>query len=275
MGCVSDSAYRTAAAAQGKATAVQATVDAAVQVALSLAQIKVQQRILNFQKEIADRQLKLSEEVQTHAENFWPPEKSLLHDAYNTAKAKHQYASASAMWNSIARSALNRGRTYWREEASNRCLNPTRCETARYQRNAAITRVDLMSYSARVQEARVQALNDRRYEQRYYTLGMGKGRLETVSMFMQVSATARNGMNAALTGVVNGAAEAVGWMASNRRVPSQYAATMPNPPSAATGGSPAMPQMQGPNMSTNQQHPSLSMPEYRIGTTSVGPLTPA
>lgn len=220
MGCVTDEGYKKAANDQKSAMIKQATLDVAIQVAIALWQRKASERINGMQQEIADRQIKLAEAVQAHAEQFWPAELALVTEVYGESKATPQYLGTSIAWQSLASESLAAGRQEWRQEARRMCIPPSRCADARFQRASVTVQVDFAALALRVEEARTQELNDRRYERRYKVLHMGQGRLSQVAGFQDASRAAGGAAAAALSGTINSAMNAFGYF-SSRNAPGE------------------------------------------------------
>lgn len=221
MGCVSNSDYRSAANRQASAIVEQATVDAAIQVALALWQRNTSRDIANMQEEIADRQMKLAEAIQEHAEKFWPREKALVDDTFGEQRATENYAAASAGRNALAIEALSQAHRDWLAEARLQCMSPTRCEDARFNRMSMLTRTDAMSHAVRHEEARTQEINDRRYERQYKVLGIGRGRLSEVRGFQGAYLRAGGSSSAMLTSSINSAMDLYGYSRA-RNNPGQW-----------------------------------------------------
>lgn len=212
MGCVSNSDYMSAARVQASAIRSQAVADAAIQIGLALWQRNTSRDIMNMQNEIADEQMKLAEATQAHAETFWPAEKALVDEAFNETKAVATYTALAGEWGGLTEHTMDAGREDWIGTMRRACMAPTRCEDARFQRSAQLARADAISFAARQEEARTQAINDRRYERRYSVLGMGRGRLATVKGFQQVSLQAGGGASGALFNTINGALGLYGYL---------------------------------------------------------------
>ena len=224
MGCVTNSEYIQAATKQADAIRKQAIADAAIQVGLALWQRKTSGDIINMQNEIADEQMKLAEAIQAHAEKFWPAEKSLVDDTFGETEATPNYVATAGTWGDLADQSMEDGRQDWIEVMRRACLSPTRCEDARFQRSQQLTRADMMSFAARQEEARTQAINDRRYERQYKVLGLAHGRLSNVVGFQSAALQAGGSASNMLTGAINSAMELYGyWPARNAPGPWGYA----------------------------------------------------
>lgn len=195
MGCITNTAYMAAASQQTSAIVANAVADTAIQLALALWQRKAKRSINEMQVEIADRQMKLAEAVQAHAEQFWPHEDALVADTFMEPTATENYDAAAMAWNGLAVVAISTGRSSWVREARRLCAGPTRCEDARFQRLGMMVRSDMQSFALRTEEARVQEYNDRRYERQVKVLSLSRGRLSTVEGF--TAAHSRAGTTAA------------------------------------------------------------------------------
>lgn len=221
MGCVTNAEYEAAATKHATSIRNQAIADAAIQVGLALWQRKTSGDIINMQNEIADEQMKLAEAIQAHAEKFWPAEKSLVDDTFGETEATPNYVATAGTWGDLADQSMEDGRQDWIEVMRRACLSPTRCEDARFQRSQQLTRADMMSFAARQEEARAQAINDRRYERQYKVLALAHGRLSNVVGFQSAALQAGGSASNMLTGAINSAMELYGYWPA-RNAPGQW-----------------------------------------------------
>lgn len=184
MTCITDTAYTQAAGRQAEAIRSQAKTDVAIQTALALWQRKSSKSITNMQTEIADEQVKLAEQLHAHAKLFWPEQIELVNDVFSITKLENDYVALPLAWGGILNETLAEGRADWLEaQQRNMCSTPSHCEDARWDRNTALMQADMMSYAARQGEARVQVLNDWRYELQVDVLSLGKGVARTMASY--------------------------------------------------------------------------------------------
>lgn len=211
MACISNSAYTQAAARQASAIINQAATNAAIQVALALWQRNSSSSIANMQNEIADANMKMAEAVAAHAAKFWPEEKELVDDVFGEAKVTTQYTGLTSAWAGMLDKSLQEGRGVWIDAMTDMCLRPTRCEDARWQRNAQLNRSDIMSYAARQDEARTEILNERRYERQKSAIELGRGKVPALVSYQNIARV--NGMAAsgAVDGMISSALYAYGY----------------------------------------------------------------
>ena len=211
MACITNAQYIAAATEQAAALVGQAVADAAIQVGIALWQRNSSKSIKNMQIEIADRQMKLAEEVQAHAAMYWPEEKELVDDIFGIAKVTTAYAPLATEFGGLVEGTLQQGRENWIATMRNWCMSPSRCEDARWQRNTQLVRSDMMSHAARQDENRTQILNDRRFAYQYAALQLGKGQLANLLSYQQIGGAI--GMNATdmLTTTANSALTAFGY----------------------------------------------------------------
>lgn len=217
MGCITNDAYRQAAEEQASAIRNQAYADTAIFTALALWQRNSSSSITNMQMEIANRQLNIAEAVAAHAQSFWPYEINLLDDAFGETKAEPQHAGLSASWAAIIDDTLRRGRTDWLAEMRGRCLSPSRCEAARWDRVAQNNRADIISHADRQAEVRAEALNDRRYARQLATLALGRGQLMNVASYQQIAGVNGAQAQATLVGLIDGARTSLGYALNRER----------------------------------------------------------
>lgn len=211
MACITNDEYVAAAQQQADAMVGQATADAAIQIGIALWQRNSSKSIKNMQIEIADRQMKLAEQVQAHAELYWPREKELVDDTFGVAKTVTQYAALTAEFGGMADASLAQGRTRWIDTMRNWCMAPSRCEDARWQRNAQLARSDMMSHAARQDESRTQILNDRRFARQYAVLKLGRGALDFLLSYQAIAQISGGYAGQTLSSTINSALTAFGY----------------------------------------------------------------
>lgn len=214
MACITNTEYVAAAKKQAEALLWQAKVDTAIQVGIALWQRNSSKSIANMQNEIADRQLKLAEEIEAHAELYWPEEKELVDDIFGMGKTTTGYVSLAGSFGGMAENSMQQGRKQWIDTMRTRCMAPTPCEDARWQRNAQLARADLIAYAARQDESRTQVLNDRRYAYQYAALQMGRGQLRDLISYQSISGASGAQAASLLTGTVNSALTMFGYYRS-------------------------------------------------------------
>lgn len=213
--CVSDIGYSAAGIAHGKSIIVKATIDSAIQIAIALWERNSSKSIANMQNELADRQTVLAEKIHDHALLFWPAEKALINEVFGESKVVTQYHGLASGWAAFADAENNAGRADWIDEMAARCTPASKCEDARWQRNAQAVRADVMSYAARQDESRTQILNDRRYARQYTVLGLGKGQLRDLMSYQSIGNTIGTNASSMLMSTVNSALTTYGFY-SNR-----------------------------------------------------------
>lgn len=217
--CISDAAYIQAASDQAGAIRRQATVDASIASSLALYQRNSSRDITNMQNEIASAQVALAEATQQHTEQFWPEELSLVEDVFGEGKATPDYASLPLQWKQIVSASMENGRLGWINEADRYCRSPDLCADARWQRGNMIAQADIMSFAARQAEGRADVINDRRYEQRYAVLQLGRGQLGTILGYQAVGLTAGGSAAGFLAGTISSALEAYGYYTDRQQAP--------------------------------------------------------
>jgi hypothetical protein len=223
MSCVTDSAYISAATKQGHAIVTQATVDAAIQVAIALWQRNSSTSISNMQKNISEQQVVLAEAVQAHAVIFWAEEADLVNDAFGVSKVVTGYTALSSGWAALVDEAEAEGRALWLDVSRQLCLPPDRCQDARWQRNEQLLRADMLSYASRQDEARTETLNDRRYARQLAVLGMGQGKVADLVTYQNIGLY--SGLSAAsmLESGINSAMQLYGYQSSRTGPPTGWA----------------------------------------------------
>lgn len=217
MACITNAGYVSAARKQAEALVTQARVDVAIQVAIALWQRNSSQSISNMQNELADQQTKLAEEVQAHAEKFWPEEKELVDDVFSEGKVTTGYASLAGAWGGFLSESMSAGRTKYIETLRNQCLGVTRCDDARWQRNTELANSDMISFAARQDEKRTEILNDRRYARQYAILKYGRGSFDAMMSYAEISQTLGINASRTLLGTINSALEGYGYYSTRNR----------------------------------------------------------
>lgn len=222
--CVTDSAYVQAAQKQAGAIAAQAAADIAIQIGIALWQRNSSKSISNMQTDLANQQVELAERVQAHAALFWPEEAELVNDIFGEARTTPVYDLGMG-WGELANETLANARLVWLETSRAECFVPDRCDDARWQRNAALSEVDLTSYGYRQAEARSEILNDRRYARQLAALGLSRGSLKSLLSYQDVGQTSGLYAANALSESVNNTLNAYGYYAErNLDTPEPWAA---------------------------------------------------
>lgn len=210
--CVEDSAYISASASQAAAIIQQAATQVAIQTAVGIAQRLASDSIANMQDAVAKEQMRMAELLFAHTKKFWNAKRFLAQDIFNYAKQNNEYTSLPNGWGQIAVENLNEGREDWLEEQDRiLCSTPSRCEDIRWLRNATAMRADMRNFAARQGEARVQALNDWRYELQTSALAMGQQAFKEYKTFSDIYRSASTSAGEMLAGGINATMGALGY----------------------------------------------------------------
>lgn len=216
--------YVAAAREQADAINRQWKVDVGIQLALALWDRKSSDLITGLQHKLASQQMKLAEDTHAHAKKFLPYETKFVQEAMALAKFKPQYEATSEAWGGKLDSDLGEARNDFIQLMSDMCIPIGRCMDARWLREAGLRSSDVRNYALRQEENRAQALNDQRYSWQYSALGLGRGKIQTVQNYADLSGTV--GVNAArfLAGGLAGLSGVVsGWVMS--AAPPKYSIT--------------------------------------------------
>lgn len=216
--------YVTAAEEQASAITQQWRVDVGIQLALALWDRKSSDMISGLQQKLADRQMRMAEEVHDHAKKFLPYEIKFVQEAMALGKFKPQYESTSEAWGGKVDADLGEARNDFNQMLADMCIPLGRCLDARWLREAGLRSADVRNYALRQEENRAQALNDQRYSWQYSALGLGKGKIQTIQSYAELSGTV--GINAAkfLSAGLNGLGGVVSdWIMS--AAPPKYSIT--------------------------------------------------
>lgn len=219
MSCVTDAAYTEAASDQAQAIINQALADSAIQVGIALWQRNSSKSIANMQRDIANQQMILAEQVQAHAQIFWPEETELVNDAFAIAKVETQYVGLAGGWGALVDDAEATGRAIWLDVSRQLCYAPSRCDDARWQRNEQVLRADMVSYASRQDEARTEVLNDLRYEKQLAVLGLGRGKVASLVSYQGVGLFSGIQASQLIEGSVNSALKAYGYYPARDAAP--------------------------------------------------------
>ena len=214
---VSCDGYTQAATEQASAIRQQWMVDIGVQLALATWNRNSSNSVTNLQHSIADRQIRMSEEILEHAKKFWPYEEDFVTDAFNNPKVNPQYCATSMAWGGKMDDDMGEARSDYIDVMEEMCQPVGRCMDARWQRNAALRSADVRNYALRQEENRAQALNDQRYSWMYSALALGQGKLQDVLNFQDLAGI--YGANAAsimTRGMTMLGAALTGWADSAR-----------------------------------------------------------
>lgn len=221
--CVTNAGYTLAAGKQAAAIKTQATIDSAIQVAVALWQRNASLSISNMQREIANDQVTLAEEVHAHAVLFFPEEAELVNDAFGVAFFVADYVGLIGAWTALVTDAETTGRRLWLETSRQLCMPPNRCSDARWQRNEQALVADIANFAARQAESRAQVLNDVRYARMLAVLGLGRGRTQELVTYQRISQTIGAQAGELLQDSIGSAMRAYGFYRTREQPPTGWA----------------------------------------------------
>lgn len=209
--CVTGDDLQDAADFQKDAMIRNAVANAAVSIVLALWQRNARKSIIGMQEDISKRKQKLADNIHHHAKQFWPYQKALVEDVFAEAEHDPQYDAMGLEWRQIAKEEMNAGRSDWLHEMHRRCLNPTRCQDARWRREDQKTRTDAISFADRNAENRAEALNDQRYARQYAALGLGKNVINNIAAYYQLYSQAGGAAAHLTANTIRSGVEALGY----------------------------------------------------------------
>lgn len=215
--CIKGTDYVKAAEEQATAIRSQALWDVAIQTAIALYQRNSSNSISQMQENIANRHMRLAEQLRAHAELFWPEEREFVDDAFGEQRHTTDYASSSNVFGLMADQEFNAAREDWLEAARSMCLPPSPCEDARWARHTQLARADLISYAARREESHTEALNDRRAARQYAALQLGRDNLSAITSFNEAHGSIRAPIAQLQEGILQAGAQIIGIEQYNRR----------------------------------------------------------
>jgi hypothetical protein len=212
--CIDDAAYKTAATEQAQAIVKEATVWAAIQVAIIAMQRTSRSAISDMQEELASRRVALAEELLDHAQQTWAKEAAFVAEAMGEPVHTPLYTMIPIMQSETDRTE---GLAF---EAVDGCLasmglSAGPCDDARMQRGMATIRTDLISHSMRAAEGRAIQLNDRRFSRQLAAVALGRGKLQTSLTLGQLGERGKEMVRNSIMRTINSGMELWGY-ASNR-----------------------------------------------------------
>jgi hypothetical protein len=218
--CIGDDAYEAAATQQANSIRAEARTWTAIQIALMIAQRAVNTAISDMQEALADRRMKLAEEILAHAKLTWAKEKAFVDEMMAEPKAVTNYGVSQIMLNEmdrvegIATEAIDNRLTRFGIEVG-------ACDDARTRRGLATARADLVSHSMRSEEARTEMLNTRRYSRQVAAVALGRGTLQN-AMSMGALGNAGDGVRGSLIRTINSGMSLWGYSANRWRHGGNY-----------------------------------------------------
>jgi hypothetical protein len=220
IACIEDAQYVAAATAQAASITNEAYVWAAIQLALMVAQRAVNTAISDMQEELADRRMKLAEEILEHAKKTWVKEKAFVDEMMAEAKAVTGYGITQSMLNE-----MDRVEGIAIEGVDQRLarfgLEVGACDDARTRRGLATARADLVSHTMRSEEARTEMLNARRYSRQVAAVALGRGTLQN-AMSMGGLGNAGDAVRGSLIRTINSGMSLWGYSANRWRHGGNY-----------------------------------------------------
>lgn len=220
IACIEDAQYVAAATAQAASITNEAYVWAAIQLALMVAQRAVNTAISDMQEELADRRMKLAEEILEHAKKTWVKEKAFVDEMMAEAKAVTGYGITQSMLNE-----MDRVEGIAIEGVDQRLarfgLEVGACDDARTRRGLATARADLVSHTMRSEESRTEMLNARRYSRQVAAVALGRGTLQN-AMSMGGLGNAGDAVRGSLIRTINSGMSLWGYSANRWRHGGNY-----------------------------------------------------
>lgn len=175
--CIEDGSYIASATAQATSIIAEATVWAAIQVAMMAAQRASTGAIADMEAEIAGRRVALAEDLLAHAKQTWAHEAAFVGATMSVGRFNPHYGQAQVMLNEAQRTEALAIRAT-RDNLARMGITADSCDELRVRRGTATSRTDLVSHSMRSAEARALMLNDRRFSRQYAVVSMGRGQLQ-------------------------------------------------------------------------------------------------
>jgi len=216
---VFDTAYVEAAVNKALAAIEAATTQRNWDIALCLAQVALQRFASNSANAIAEWQLAIAEDYQRQWEKFLPYERQLAIDVFNIPKYLAQYLSLALQYDDIMEDSFYANHDDLLDWLEKKCAETNPCADGRWLNEMALARADMMSYAARVEEQREQALNDRRYAWQYAVLMLGKNTVGSIAGFAQLAGDAVGTTNDMMQGLIRFGVHALTYTPPQANVP--------------------------------------------------------
>ena len=182
-----DIAYVASACQQAYTIRRDAVTDCMLSVGYGFLSLYASKSITKMQNEIADRQLKIAEQLHDHAKKFWNAEDAFLEEAFGLKKECPQYTSMGNQWGKILDDDMDEGFEDYLRFMEMNCLSVSLCQQNYWAAMAGLYRTDTMNFALRQAETKAEALNDLRYSMQYSALGLGKGVLKDVLGYTDVA----------------------------------------------------------------------------------------
>lgn len=182
-----DIAYIASACQQAYTIRRDAVTDCMLSVGYGFLSLYTSKSITKMQNEIADRQLKIAEQLHDHAKKFWNAEDAFLEEAFGLKKECPQYTSMGNQWGKILDDDMDEGFEDYLRFMEMNCLPVSLCQQNHWEAMAGLYRTDTMNFALRQAETKAEALNDLRYAMQYSALGLGKGVLKDVLGYTDVA----------------------------------------------------------------------------------------
>jgi hypothetical protein len=211
---LNDAGYIGAAAETALQVVATTLIDIAIQEYVAKEQRRARKTIADMVDEMSARQMALAESIAGQASAFYPAEAAFVADAFGEAKHYSNWGAAAAGWKNFATEANAAGREAWLKESRAMCMPPTRCDDARWSNMTAKTVVDTQNFALRKEEARTDALNDRRYARQYNAVKLGQGRVGSGASYAVVAGGIATSLSQTLGNMVNSVAPLVGYLSS-------------------------------------------------------------
>ena len=140
-----------------------------------------------------------------------------MDDVFSEARHVTDYDALTNAWGGFQTESMAAGRNTYIKAMRQACIKPTRCDDARWQRNAEIAKTDMLSFAARQDERRTDVLNDRRYARQYQILKYGRGSFDAMMSYAEIAQTFGLNASRTLLSTVNSALEGYGYYTTRNR----------------------------------------------------------
>lgn len=203
-------AYVAGASIHAGGINVRMAAETAIQVALVGAQWYVNNSISKDQEALGKRRISLAEKVLAHAQQYWPHERGLLQDAFNAPDPYAEYSQTESYATGRVNNVYAYANADFQRRAKRRCSTVVRLG-ARWDRNHALSSADTLTFGFRHDEYKRDIMDDVLFSHRYTALGIGKGMLNTVNAFGNISANAGMTAGRVLADSIQSSMEALGY----------------------------------------------------------------
>lgn len=209
--CVASAGYLASAIAQGSAIGAMGILDVAIFKAVSEYERNSRKSISNWQDQLANRNLKLAQDVHEHFKKFWTYEKDIVVDAFSEPEHVAPYLQTEADFKDLADMTFYSLRFDKDRMMRQLCLSENDCDKARWNRKKGKFVSDVRNFGLRKAEVIAESLNDVRFSRQYSALGLGRNILGSITDYNKAASVVGANAGSILMNSINSGLEALGY----------------------------------------------------------------